>query len=103
MKNFKETNLDENILKEISEMGFETPTSVQAKTIPHLLNSSVDLIATAQTGTGKTAAFGLPSIHLTDIKNKDTSTLILCPTRELCIQIAKDITKYSKYVDGLNT
>ena len=103
MKNFKETNLDENILKAISEMGFETPTSVQAKTIPHLLNSSVDLIATAQTGTGKTAAFGLPSIHLTDIKNKDTSTLILCPTRELCIQIAKDITKYSKYVDGLNT
>jgi ATP-dependent RNA helicase DeaD len=70
MKNFKETNLDENILKAISEMGFETPTSVQAKTIPHLLNSSVDLIATAQTGTGKTAAFGLPSIHLTDIKKQ---------------------------------
>jgi ATP-dependent RNA helicase DeaD len=102
MENFKETNLDDNLLKAISEMGFETPTPVQAKTIPHLLNSNVDLIATAQTGTGKTAAFGLPSIHLTDLKSKDTSTLVLCPTRELCIQIAKDLTKYSKYINGLN-
>ena len=102
MENFKETNLDDNLLKAISEMGFETPTPVQAKTIPHLLNSNVDLIATAQTGTGKTAAFGLPSIHLTDLKSRDTSTLVLCPTRELCIQIAKDLTKYSKYINGLN-
>ncbi|MFL3051725.1 MAG: DEAD/DEAH box helicase [Candidatus Neomarinimicrobiota bacterium] len=102
MENFKQTNLDDNILKAVTEMGFEKPTSVQAKTIPHLLNSNTDLIATAQTGTGKTAAFGLPSIHLTDLKNRDTSTLVLCPTRELCIQIAKDLTKYSKYVDGLS-
>ena len=102
MENFKQTNLDDNILKAISEMGFEIPTPVQAKTIPHLLNSNVDLIATAQTGTGKTAAFGLPSIHLTDLKSRDTSTLVLCPTRELCIQIAKDLTKYSKYINGLN-
>ena len=101
MENFKETNLNDNLLRAISEMNFETPTSVQAKTIPHLLNSDTDLIATAQTGTGKTAAFGLPSIHLTNLKNKKTSTLVLCPTRELCIQIAKDLTKYSKYMDGL--
>ena len=101
MENFKQTNLDDNILRAISEMGFATPTTVQAKTIPHLLNTDTDLIATAQTGTGKTAAFGLPSIHLTDLKKKDTSTLVLCPTRELCIQIAKDLTKYSKYIDGL--
>ena len=101
MENFKETNLNDNLLRAISEMNFETPTSVQAKTIPHLLNSDTDLIATAQTGTGKTAAFGLPSIHLTNLKNKETSTLVLCPTRELCIQIAKDLTKYSKYMDGL--
>ena len=97
MENFKQTNLDDSLLKAISEMGFETPTSVQAKTIPHLLNSNVDLIATAQTGTGKTAAFGLPSIHLTDLKSRDTSTLVLCPTRELCIQIAKDLTNCLLY------
>ena len=102
MHNFKETKLDSNILKAIAEMGFKTPTPIQAKTIPHLMNSNLDLIATAQTGTGKTAAFGLPSIHLTDLKYKDTQTLVLCPTRELCIQIAKDLAKYSKYLNGLN-
>tara|TARA_Y100000996_G_scaffold195886_1_gene153637 strand:- start:86 stop:1810 length:1725 start_codon:yes stop_codon:yes gene_type:complete len=102
MNNFKETQLNSNILKAISEMGFKTPTPIQAKTIPHLMNSNQDLIATAQTGTGKTAAFGLPSIHLTDLKYNDTQTLILCPTRELCIQIAKDLAKYSKFVAGIN-
>ena len=102
MQHFKQTNLDTNILKAISEMGFKTPTPIQAKTIPHLMNSNLDLIATAQTGTGKTAAFGLPSIHLTNLKYNDTQTLVLCPTRELCIQIAKDLTKYSKYLKGLN-
>ena len=102
MNNFKETQLDSNILKAISEMGFKTPTPIQAKTIPHLMNSNQDLIATAQTGTGKTAAFGLPSIHLTDLKYNDTQTLVLCPTRELCIQIAKDLAKYSKFVTRIN-
>tara|TARA_Y100000741_G_scaffold101368_2_gene75414 strand:+ start:2183 stop:3907 length:1725 start_codon:yes stop_codon:yes gene_type:complete len=102
MNNFKETQLNSNILKAISEMGFKTPTPIQAKTIPHLMNSNQDLIATAQTGTGKTAAFGLPSIHLTDLKFNDTQTLVLCPTRELCIQIAKDLAKYSKFVAGIN-
>ena len=102
MNNFKETQLDSNILKANSEMGFKTPTPIQAKTIPHLMNSNQDLIATAQTGTGKTAAFGLPSIHLTDLKYNDTQTLVLCPTRELCIQIAKDLAKYSKFVAGIN-
>ena len=102
MNNFKETQLNSNILKAISEMGFKTPTPIQAKTIPHLMNSNQDLIATAQTGTGKTAAFGLPSIHLTDLKFNDTQTLVLCPTRELCIQIAKDLAKYSKFVTGIN-
>ena len=102
MHNFKETKLDSNILKAIAEMGFKTPTPIQAKTIPHLMTSNLDLIATAQTGTGKTAAFGLPSIHLTDLKYKDTQTLVLCPTRELCIQIAKDIANYSKYLNDIN-
>ena len=64
MDNFKATQLHTEILKAISEMGFQTPTPIQAKTIPHLMSSNQDLIATAQTGTGKTAAFGLPSVHL---------------------------------------
>ena len=102
MNSFKETQLHSDILKAISEMGFKIPTPIQAKTIPHLMTSSQDLIATAQTGTGKTAAFGLPSIHLTDLQYKDTQTLILCPTRELCIQIAKDLAKYSKFLSGIN-
>ena len=102
MDNFKQTRLHPDILKAISEIGFEIPTPIQAKTIPHLMASSHDLIATAQTGTGKTAAFGLPSIHLTDMKDRRTQTLILCPTRELCIQITKDFGNFSKYINGMN-
>ena len=102
MDNFKQTRLHPDILKAISEIGFEIPTPIQAKTIPHLMESSHDLIATAQTGTGKTAAFGLPSIHLTDMKDRRTQTLILCPTRELCIQITKDFGNFSKYINGMN-
>ncbi len=102
MDNFKQTRLHPDILKSITEMGFETPTPIQAKTIPHLMASAHDLIATAQTGTGKTAAFGLPSIHLTDVEDRSTQTLVLCPTWELCIQIAKDLTQYSKYIKGMN-
>jgi ATP-dependent RNA helicase DeaD len=83
-------------------MGFETPTPIQAKTIPHLMASAHDLIATAQTGTGKTAAFGLPSIHLTDMEDRRTQTLVLCPTRELCVQITKDLGNFSKYINGMN-
>ncbi len=102
MDNFKQTRLHPDILKSITEMGFETPTPIQAKTIPHLMSSAHDLIATAQTGTGKTAAFGLPSIHLTDVEDRSTQTLVLCPTRELCMQIAKDLTQFSKYIKGMN-
>ena len=102
MDNFKQTRLHPNILKAITEIGFETPTPIQAKTIPHLMASAHDLIATAQTGTGKTAAFGLPSIHLTDIEDRRTQTLVLCPTRELCIQITKDLGNFSKYINGMN-
>ncbi len=84
------------------ELGFEKPTPIQVKTIPHLLSSAQDVIASAETGTGKTAAFGLPSIHLTNIDNKTPQTLVLCPTRELCIQIARDLANYSKYIEGIN-
>ena len=102
MDNFKQTRLHPDILKAITKMGFDTPTPIQAKTIPHLMASAHDLIATAQTGTGKTAAFGLPSIHLTDIEDRRTQTLVLCPTRELCMQITKDLGNFSKYINGMN-
>ena len=102
MDNFKQTRLHPDILKAITKMGFETPTPIQAKTIPHLMASAHDLIATAQTGTGKTAAFGLPSIHLTDMEDRSTQTLVMCPTRELCMQITKDLGNFSKYINGMN-
>ena len=101
MNNFSETGLQDNLLKAVKDLGFETPTPIQVKTIPHLLSSSQDLIALAQTGTGKTAAFGLPALQMTDADNKSPQTIILCPTRELCLQIAKDFSTYAKYMKGI--
>lgn len=101
MQNFEETGLSADVLKAIKELGFETPTPIQSKTISHLLTTKRDLIGLAQTGTGKTAAFGLPIIEQVDPFSKDIQALILCPTRELCIQVASDVTKYSKYKKGL--
>lgn len=94
--NFAETGLKQEILDAIIDLGFESPTPIQEKTIPHLLSKDTDLVGLAQTGTGKTAAFGLPIVHIADGKNKLTQALILCPTRELCLQIANDIKAYSK-------
>ena len=102
MNTFAETGLNTDLIKAIEEMGFETPTPIQSKTIPHLLTSDQDLMAFAQTGTGKTAAFGLPAIQMTDIENKRPQTLVLCPTRELCMQITKDIVNYAKYIKGVS-
>ncbi|MFA6870923.1 MAG: DEAD/DEAH box helicase [Bacteroidaceae bacterium] len=101
MKTFKDLGLSEEILKAIEEMGYENPMPVQEKVIPYLLGEGNDVVALAQTGTGKTAAFGLPTIQKTDIENRVPQTLILCPTRELCLQIAGDLSDYSKYVDRL--
>ena len=101
MKSFNDSGLNQKILKALTEMGFETPTPIQAKAIPHLMSSNQDIIASAQTGTGKTAAFGLPSIHMTQIDKKMPQTLVMCPTRELCIQITRDLTNFSKYLSGL--
>lgn len=95
MTTFKELGLNSQIQKSLSELGFENPTPIQEKAIPFLLESDKDLIALAQTGTGKTAAFALPIIHKLE-KNKKLQAIILCPTRELCLQISKDITKYTK-------
>ncbi len=101
-KTFLNYSLSPELLKSIKELNFEIPTPIQDKVIPHLKSSKQDVIASAQTGTGKTAAFGLPLLDLTDVKNYRTQTIILCPTRELCIQIANDITKYAKYLKGVN-
>ena len=95
MVKFNELGLSENILKAIEKMGFEAPTPVQEKVIPHLLQSEKSLVALAQTGTGKTAAFGLPLLELLQPNEKKIKALILCPTRELCLQIAKDLENYS--------
>ena len=97
MVSFKKYNFNQDLLKSIEELGFNKPTPIQDKVIPQILSSETDIIATAQTGTGKTAAFGLPIIQLTDNKNKDIESVILCPTRELCLQITKDLNAYSKY------
>ena len=102
MSTFENFNLHPQILTAIKELGFEQPTPIQVETIPLLLSSNQDIIATAQTGTGKTAAFGLPSIQLTKVENKSTQTIILCPTRELCVQITRDLISYSKFMKGVN-
>lgn len=98
---FLEIGLDENIQKSIEDLGFETPTPIQQEVIPFLLENENDLIALAQTGTGKTAAFGMPIIHKIEIDRKLPQTIILCPTRELCLQITKDMKSYSKYIKEL--
>ena len=98
MPSFDKYSFNLKLLKSIKELEFNNPTPIQDKVIPRILSSKTDIIATAQTGTGKTAAFGLPIIELTDNKNKNIECVILCPTRELCIQITKDLSTYSKYM-----
>jgi ATP-dependent RNA helicase DeaD len=102
MNSFKESGLRPEIIKAIDEMGFVKPTTIQEKAIPKLLESERDLIGLAQTGTGKTAAFSLPLLHKVDENNKSVQMIVLCPTRELCLQIAKNIKDYSKYLKAIN-
>jgi len=101
MNTFQESGLRLDIIKAIDELGFEKPTPIQEETIPFILTSDQDLVALAQTGTGKTAAFGLPMIHNIDESSKAVQGLILCPTRELCMQITNDLDYFAKYIDGL--
>ena len=101
MKTFEELGVSPEIRKAIEEMGYENPMPVQEEVIPYLLGENNDVVALAQTGTGKTAAFGLPLLQQIDVKNRVPQSLILCPTRELCLQIAGDLNDYSKYIDGL--
>jgi ATP-dependent RNA helicase DeaD len=94
--------LSEEVLKGVQELGFEKPTPIQEKVIPLLLSKPCDLVALAQTGTGKTAAYGLPIIEHISIENKNTQALILSPTRELCMQIARDLKVFAKFVKGIS-
>ncbi|MFD2727367.1 DEAD/DEAH box helicase [Hyunsoonleella rubra] len=102
MNTFHDLGLNEDLLHAITDLGFETPSEVQNKAIPILLNSETDLVALAQTGTGKTAAFGFPMLQKIDINSRTTQGLILSPTRELCLQIASEMKLYGKYCKGLN-
>jgi len=102
MTTFKSLGLNAELLKAVEKLGFETPTDVQDKVIPILLEQDTDLVALAQTGTGKTAAFGFPMLQRIDSTNRRTQGLILSPTRELCIQITNDMVEYGKAIKGVN-
>lgn len=103
MNLFTETSLSPDILKAIGELGYESPTEIQKQTIPFISTDIRDLIALAQTGTGKTAAFSLPILDMIDDGSRKIQLLVLCPTRELCLQITKDIKNYSKYMQNIKT
>jgi ATP-dependent RNA helicase DeaD len=102
MNAFQKLGLEEEILQAITDLGFETPSEVQEKSIPLLLEQERDLVALAQTGTGKTAAFGFPMLQKIDVDSRTTQGLILSPTRELCLQITNEIKLYGKHYKGLN-
>ena len=102
MKTFEELGVSAEIRRAIEEMGYEQPMPVQEEVIPYLLGKNNDVVALAQTGTGKTAAFGLPLLQKIEVSRCEPQSLILCPTRELCLQIAGDLSDYSKYIEGLH-
>ena len=97
---FDELGLKQELLKSIHELGFEKPTPIQEKAIPYLLLDECDFVGLAQTGTGKTAAFGLPLLNRINKKSKTPRGLVICPTRELCLQISKDLSIFSKHQKG---
>jgi ATP-dependent RNA helicase DeaD len=100
MNTFTDIGVNDDLCKGLSSLGFDEPTPVQDQIIPLMLSQQVDLVGLAQTGTGKTAAFGLPLIQLSS-KKRHTQGLILCPTRELCVQVARDLTDFSRYSKGI--
>ena len=101
MKTFADLGINSDILKGLSSLGFQDPTPIQEQVIPLMLEKQIDMVSLAQTGTGKTAAFGVPLVQLTNTKSKQTQGLVLCPTRELCVQVARDIEAFSRNVEGL--
>lgn len=102
MQLFEKLGLQDPLVKAIADLGFEAPTPVQEKVIPTLLEETSDVVALSQTGTGKTAAFGLPLLSLLDFSVAETQALILCPTRELCMQITRDLEAFAKYLPKVN-
>ena len=100
--NFNSLKISDRLLKAITDLKFEKLTPIQEKVIPYLIDKNEDLIALAQTGTGKTAAFGIPVVHKMDCDKKYPQAIILSPTRELCLQISKDLIAYSKYFENIN-
>ena len=102
MKTFEELGVSESIRKAIEELGFEQPMPVQEEVIPYLLGSRNDVIALAQTGTGKTAAFGIPLLQRVDNETRDTQAIVLSPTRELCLQICDDLNDFAKYIPHMH-
>ncbi len=102
MKTFEELGVSGEILRAITEMGYENPMPVQEEVIPYLLGNNNDVVALAQTGTGKTAAYGLPVLQKIDTSKNEVQAVIMAPTRELCLQISDDLKDYSKYIDGLH-
>ncbi|SKC00210.1 ATP-dependent RNA helicase DeaD [Sphingobacterium nematocida] len=102
MNPFLELGIREEVVNAISELGFEKPSEIQEKAIPVLLTGNDDFVGLAQTGTGKTAAFGLPLLEQLDFSQKQPQALVLCPTRELCLQISKDLEKFAKYIDNVH-
>ncbi len=102
MKTFEQLGVSEEILRAIDELGFAQPMPVQEEVIPYLLGEGNEVIALAQTGTGKTAAYGIPMLQKTNTQSKDTQALIISPTRELCLQIADDLNALAKYIDGMH-
>ena len=102
MMTFEGLGISEKLIQATDELGFVNPTPIQEKAIPVLLSGTKDFVGLAQTGTGKTAAFGLPLLQLIDVQNKFPQALVVCPTRELCMQIVKDIEQFKKYLKGMN-
>jgi len=101
MNTFAGIGINNDILKGLKSLGFQEPTPVQAQVIPLILERQVDLVSLAQTGTGKTAAFGLPLIQMTNTNSRQPHVLVLCPTRELCVQVTSDLEAFSRHVEGL--
>ena len=99
---FEELGLREEVIRGVQDLGFTQPTEIQEKAIPLLINDMTDFVGLAQTGTGKTAAFGLPMLNYVDFSKKHIQGLVIAPTRELCLQIAKDIEAFSKHIKDVN-
>ncbi|MCI5220251.1 MAG: DEAD/DEAH box helicase, partial [Candidatus Electrothrix sp. LOE2] len=101
MTTFTDLGLNDELLQALAALGFTEPTPVQIKVVPLMLEQEIDIVSLAQTGTGKTAAFGLPLVQLIDPKDKRTQGLVLCPTRELCMQVSRDLESFSRFSSGI--